>query len=154
VPVAAPVPVPEEKPAPTEPASLNDTGTHHASKGWSPTVFWVGVGATALVGGVSVWSGIDTKNSPGVDKVREECAGKTTSCSAYQTGKDKEMRTNILWAATGGLAVATAIIGVFATDWGTSEKTASDEEHRTLRQIAVAPWVDGTSTGVFATGRF
>lgn len=82
-----------------------------------PVVFFVGAGLTAAAGGVTIWSGLDTESSPGVDAVRRECAGKDASCAAYQEGQDKELRTNVALGATIGLAAATAVVGLFFTQW-------------------------------------
>ncbi|MGH7296271.1 MAG: hypothetical protein ACRELB_15130, partial [Polyangiaceae bacterium] len=45
------------------------------------------------------------------------CVGQGTSCPQYQQGLDAQRRTNILLAATGGVAAVTAIVGVFFTQW-------------------------------------
>lgn len=82
-----------------------------------PVVFFVGAGLTVAAGALTIWSGIDTQNSPGVDAVRSECAGKDESCPAYQEGQDKELRTNVALGATIGLAVLTGVVGVFFTQW-------------------------------------
>jgi hypothetical protein len=130
---------------------MRDEGAKEPPSGLPPLVFFVGAGLTAAVGGVSIWSGIDTVNNPGKDRVREECAGQGTDCALYQEGKDKELRTNILFAATGVLGAATVVIGAFFTNWS-GESTASARPVKTAR---VTPWVgvgDGAMAG--ATGRF
>jgi hypothetical protein len=82
-------------------------------------VFFVGAGLTVVAGVVTIWSGIDTENSPGTDAVRRECAGKDESCPAYQEGHDKEVRTNVLIGSTIALGAITAVIGLFFTQWST-----------------------------------
>lgn len=82
-----------------------------------PLVFFIGAGLTVAAGGATLWSGLDTQNSPGTDAVRRECAGKDESCPAYQDGQDKELRTNILIGTTIGLGVVTGVIGLFFTQW-------------------------------------
>ncbi|MBS2012082.1 MAG: hypothetical protein JST00_04300 [Deltaproteobacteria bacterium] len=94
-----------------------------AEKPFGPAVFFVGAGVTVALAAGTVVSGIDTKNNPGVDKVREACAGKGESCPEYQAGKDAELRTNILLGATLGAAVVTGVIGVFFTQWSSSSST-------------------------------
>jgi hypothetical protein len=83
-------------------------------------VFWVGVGVTGILGVATAWSGIDTLNNPGSDAVREACASpKSQYCNTlYDKGQAKEVRTNVLLAGTLVVAAATAITGMFATDFG------------------------------------
>jgi len=126
-------------------------------------VFWVGVGLTAVVGGVSVWSGLDTQNNPGTNKVRDACQSGSPDCqSLYQKGVDKQHRTNILIGATAGLGVATAVIGAFFTDWSGGKKAAPDTEAAKARPsrlsrsgFSVEPWFAfGSGASVGALGRF
>lgn len=102
-PVDAP---PESKPPPAE----EDGG------GLSPFFFLAGAVLTAGAGGVTVWSGIDTTNSPGEDAVRAGCAGQGTECALYQDGLAKEMRTNVFIGVTAGLAATTLVLAIL-TDW-------------------------------------
>jgi hypothetical protein len=113
--VSEPTPAP---PSAEPPATIADTAAPTERNGLSPTVFWIGAGVTALSAGVSIWSGVDAQNNPGPDRVRSECAGRDTSCPAYQEGKSAELRTNVLWGVTGGLGLATILIGSLWTDWG------------------------------------
>lgn len=137
-----------------------DTGGQAPSKGgWSPAVFWTGVGLTALAGGVTVWSGLDTVNNPGEDRVREECAGQGEDCSLYQDGRSKQTRTNVLIGVTAGVGLATILIGAFATDWsgGQAEKAsdAGTSGRWRVGRIRVEPWLDlGNGATVGASGRF
>jgi hypothetical protein len=117
-----------------------------SSNGLSPVFFLVGAGATVVVGGIAVWSGIDTKNNPGPDTVRKNCVGLGADCPEYQEGISKERRTNYLWIGTAGAAVVTGVLAVF-TDWGSRGKRTS--------QGAVQPTLgyrDGLTLG--AVGRF
>jgi hypothetical protein len=77
----------------------------------------VGVGLTAVAGGLTIASGIDTLHNPGEDAVRRECAGQTESCPAYQKGRDAQLRTNVLIGVTAGVGVVTGVIGLFLTQW-------------------------------------
>ena len=121
------------------------------AKGWSPTVFWVGVGLTGVAGIATIWSGIDTVNNPGEDAVRQ-CFD--TSCEDYQTGLAHERRTNILIGVTAVLGVATVAIGAFATDW--SGGSAEQVRSRPRRQHAtVEPWLGlGSGATLGARGTF
>lgn len=102
----------DESPPPEEPKP----------KGITPAVFIVGLVATAGLGGVTIWSGLDTIKNPGTDAVKKACAGKGESCPEYQEGRSKQLRTNILIGATAGTAAITAAIGIFATNWRGSKK--------------------------------
>src|SRR6187402_546329 len=106
-----------------------DTGPRK-SGGLPPVVFIVGAGLTAVAGGITIWSGLDTQNNPGADKVRSTCqAGNTEECqSLYQKGVDSQHRTNILLGVTAGVGVATAVIGAFFTDWGGSKQAAPETD--------------------------
>jgi hypothetical protein len=145
---AEPAPEPEAvEPAPA-PEGPVDEGPKK-SGGWSPTVFFVGVGLTVAAGGVTVWSGIDTKNNPGPEKVKAECAAGDTNCDLYKEGRSKQLRTNVLIGVTSALAVGTGLIGALAVDWGGS---SSDSSARTKRKIQpIAGWSHGPKLGVRGT---
>jgi hypothetical protein len=89
--------------------------------GWSPAVFFVTLGVTAVLGGVTIWSGVDTLNNPGQDVVRQRCQGLGTDCPEYQDGLAKQVRTNALIGVTAGVGALTAIVGLFLTDWTPDE---------------------------------
>ena len=115
-------------------------GTEGASFIASPGLF-VGLAVvTAGLGGVTVWSGIDTVNNPGVDTVREVCRGQGTACPAYQQGRDNQLRTNGLIGATAGAAVLTAAFGLFVTDWGGVDPPTSEARWWGLRpRLTLSP---------------
>jgi hypothetical protein len=101
--------------------------------GLPPWVVYLGGGATVILGGVATWSGLDTQKNPGPDAVRAACAGQPSDCSLYQQGLDKERRTNILFGATAGAAIATGVVAIFFTDWS-GGKTAD-----TARRVPASP---------------
>jgi hypothetical protein len=145
---AEPAPEPEPEPEP-EPAGPVDEGPKK-SGGWSPTVFFVGVGLTVAAGGVTVWSGLDTKNNPGPEKVKAECAAGDTNCPLYKEGRSKQLRTNILIGVTSALAVGTGLIGALAVDWGGGG--TSDASAKTKRKVQpIAGWSHGPNLGVRGT---
>lgn len=151
----APPPPAPVAPAPVTPAPAPSPPKHEAPppvarKPLGPVVFFVAAGITLVAGGAAVASGIDTKNNPGTDTVRRECAGKDESCPAYAEGKAAELRTNILFAATGAAALATAVIGVFFTDWGGAPKSAARRGPSV--HAVVGPTAGGASAAVL--GRF
>jgi len=152
--VVAPAAAPTgEKPA--------DEGAHKSGK-LPPTVFWIGVGLTGVLGGTTLWSGIDTQNNPGPDRVREACqplpdGSHSSECdSLYNDGLDKQHRTNLLLGVTAGVGVATAVVGAFFTNWGGSKKSSSEETARAkAKGFSMQPWVAiGSGASVGALGRF
>jgi len=147
---ADPTPVPA-----TPPPGQQDEGARNSS-GWSPTVFFVGAGLTAVLGGVTVWSGIDTVNNPGAERVKEECGNQGEGCALYQEGVSKQRRTNILVGVTAGVGVGTLLIGLLATDWSSGkQKPAEDSTAIRLHpRVAVAPWASLDGGGLQAVGRF
>lgn len=106
-----------------------------------PTLFWIGVGATALVSGATIWSGVDTMRSPGRNAVSERCTNLGSGCELYQEGQRKELRTNVLIGATAAVAIATAVTGIFFTDF--SRKVPSSGKQAS--QLQLRPWVHSSS---------
>lgn len=86
--------------------------------GPSPIWFYAGAGLTAVLGGVTVWSALDTKRAfddyerdlPKLDQGQVD--------ARVAAGHDKESRTNLLLGVTAIAAVGTAAIGVFVVDFG------------------------------------
>jgi hypothetical protein len=146
---------PSEPIASTPAAPPADEGVNNKSSGWSPTAFYVGAGLTAVLGGITVWSGIDTVNNPGADRVKKECGGQGESCALYQEGLSKQRRTNVLIGVTAGVGVGTLLVGLLATDWGSGPKLGEDKAARHVRpHVAVAPWASLDGGGLQAVGRF
>lgn len=127
---ADPTPAPAPLPAEPEPADPDDD----AGPSWieHPAVFVVSLLATAGAGGVLIWSGIDTLQSPGEDAVREACVGQGTDCPEYQQGLDSQLRTNILIGTTAGLGLLTGIIGIFVTEWGGDDDAESPTDEASV----------------------
>jgi hypothetical protein len=138
-----------------KPDPNRDQGTAKKATGWSPTIFFVGVGLTAVVGGITIWSGIDTLNNPGTDAVKEECKTPGPKCDElYQQGVDNQRRTNILIGVTAGVAVATGLIGVLATDWSGGKSAPAATALLARPKLNVTPWASLDGGGVQAVGRF
>ncbi len=157
VPVAAPVAA-QPALAMTSGEQSSDQGSRKRSGGLSPALFFVGVGLTAVSGIVTVWSGLDTQNNPGTNKVRDACQAQASDCnSLYQKGVDKQHRTNLLIGVTAGVGVATGVVGAFFTNWGGSKKAeAASRAPRSERTgLHVEPWFSvGSGASVGALGRF
>jgi hypothetical protein len=148
--VADAEPPPVTEPPKEEPAD----GAGDAAKssaGWPPAVFFVGVGLTVVSGGVTVWSGIDTQNNPGPERVKNECAAGDTNCSLYKEGRAKQTRTNVLIGVTSGLALATGLVGALAIDWG-SGGSANDKSAKARRKFQPTfGWSNGPKIGARGT---
>jgi hypothetical protein len=150
--VAPPAPEPVAAPAPEDTTDVSDEPVDVAPKssGWSPIVFFVGAGLTAAAGGVTVWSGLDTQNNPGPERVKRECADE--NCELYKDGRSKQLRTNVLIGVTSGLAVATGLIGALAVDWGGTDTGKTDARARPSRKIRpIAGWSNGPTIGAKGT---
>lgn len=100
-------------------------------KPFGPAVFLAGAGLTLVGAGLTIWSGIDTQNNPGAAAVKADCVGQGTSCPQYQQGLSSQLRTNVLLAATGGLGLVTAVVGVFFTQWSSHEAPTATGLHLT-----------------------
>ncbi len=142
-------PIPKKEAAPVGPTAnpVTDQGVRDESHGLSPVVFWIGAGATAVLGGITIWSGLDTVNDPGADAVKRDCVNAGTSCSEYQDGRSKQLRTNVLIGATSLVGAATVVVGGFLTNWS-GEKTAAPA------QASIGPWVSydhGPSVGAIGS---
>lgn len=146
---------PEEMGAPPPvSAEPRDQGAGPAA-GWSPTIFFVGAGLTAVLGGITVWSGIDTVKHPGAERVKSECGTQGEACPLYQDGLSKQRRTNVLIGVTAGVGVATALVGILATDWSGGKENHQEKAASRLRpRVDVAPWASLDGGGLQAVGRF
>ncbi|HEY8042574.1 MAG TPA: tetratricopeptide repeat protein [Polyangiaceae bacterium] len=109
----APAPVPAPAPEPEPPPS---------SRRWSPIFVYFGGAVTLALAGITVWSGLDTLQ-------QKDAFDKAPSQDSLDVGRQKQTRTNVLIAATGGVAVLTAVAAVFLVDWHPSphEPDGKDE---------------------------
>ena len=99
---------PEPPPAPP-PAGQS---TH----GWSPVIVYFGGALTLALAGITVWSGLDTIQ-------QKDTFDKSPTSNNLDVGKQKETRTNVLVAATSGVAALTLVTAVVLVDWrGASSK--------------------------------
>jgi hypothetical protein len=151
------------EPVVADPAISDPTKDEGAEKKWSglpPAVFFVGAGLTVVAGGITIWSGIDTVNNPGADKVKTACDNQEPNCtSLYNEGVGKQKRTNVLIGVTAGLGVVTVLVGALATDWSGGKsgarEAASPATGKSLgASVAVAPWASFEGGGLQASGRF
>jgi hypothetical protein len=147
---------PGETPSGHDPATGNaepqvDHGPETEKKGGlPPMVFYIGLGVTAVLGGVTTWSGIDTLNNPGTDNI-EKCKV-TPGCDSnalVQEGINHQTRTNVLIGVTSVVAVTTGVIALFFTNWGEDSAPAEKKDARILPVLGLS---DGVTIG--AVGRF
>jgi hypothetical protein len=148
---ATPEPAPPPAPAP------NPDADHQAKQGHGlpPFVFWAAAGATVVAGGITIWSGIDTVNNPGADKVKAQCAPADRSCPLYKQGRSEQARTNVLLGVTGVLAIGTTVLAAVGIDWGGSHASAPAAEDQGEAKLDVTPyfgWAAGPAFG--ARGSF
>ena len=108
-----------------------------AHRPFSPTVFWVAAGATAVATGLAIWSGVDTQSGVAAYNAHPTLDG-------YNTGHGKEIRTDIFIGVASALAVGTAALGIFGTNW----------HHAPVSEVhaGVAPMPGGAAA--FVEGRF
>jgi len=121
--------------------------------------FYSSLGATVALGAVTVWSGIDANNgvsayesaarsasSPGINNGTSPTPQQQAE-SLLEEGRQKERRTNILIGVTAGMAVGTAVLGVF-TNWKGESRDAASKR--------IEPLIGVTSKGGALTikGRF
>lgn len=121
-----------ERAAQDQAASEPDVGSPspepEKASGLSPLYTYVGIGVTAALGGVTVWSYLNTKDWQDTynayEGQRANEANFTDSKNAYDKGTKAEQRTMILLGTTATIGVATAVLATFFTDWNGG--TASD----------------------------
>jgi hypothetical protein len=95
-------------PATMEPAPPSDTASR--SSGWPPGVVVVEGGLTLVVVGLAVASGLDTLST-----LRDFDAAPTQD--RLDSGRSKQLRTNILIGASIGLGALTAVTAIWLVDW-------------------------------------
>lgn len=132
-PTPDPEPVDEAPPAPL-PAPAASSGLH-------PAVFGTLAGLAVVGLGITIWSGIDVLNAAADYRADPTHA-------RYDDGVGRELRTNVLIAATGVLAAA-ALVTVFFTDW--DDVAPGPDDALTLRPSFYATPEGG---GAMITGRF
>jgi len=122
---SAVAPAPAPGPAPTVAPLDPKTEASEQSVLSSPAIFFVGVGATAILGGIAAWSFTDVGSIH--SDFEAGSAGYDGSPSARRQldalasdGQGAAARSWILLGAAGATAVGTGLVGVFVTDWGDS----------------------------------
>jgi hypothetical protein len=94
-----------------EPSERSASPPSGGWRGWSPVVVAVEGGVTLVLAGLVVWSGLDTMST-----LRE--FERTPSQAVLESGRDQQLRTNVLLGASIGAAAITAATAIWLTDWG------------------------------------
>ena len=81
-----------------------------ASSGLSPTWFWIGLGVSAALGGVTIGSAVDTKN-------KHDDFLASPSNHRQDSGESAQLRTTVFAGVTAASAVATALLGAVFVQW-------------------------------------
>jgi hypothetical protein len=120
---------PHSTPAPAQVAVRHEEAAKvDSASGLPPWVFWTGAAVTVALGGVSVWSGLNTQAKDDAYRAYVAMPGATRDEGrrGYDAADDAQTRTNVLLGVTAGAAAITAAIGLLFTDWdGDAEPEAS-----------------------------
>jgi hypothetical protein len=84
----------------------------------SPLFFVAGAALSAAATGVAIGFGIDTLNA-------RSRFDKSPSQEAFDSGQDKELRTNVMLGVAAGLWALTAVTGVWLVEWKSRSTTVS-----------------------------
>lgn len=150
-----PPPVVEPKPDPIITPSEGSASVDTSSGGWSPIIFWTGVGVTAAGIGASTFLGVRALNEPGADAVRDACrAGQSDCQSLYDQGVQNQNLANIAIGATAAVGVFTIISGIWLTDWSSDSKPENPLAVRHGDFSLTPNFSVGGGASVGATGTF
>ncbi len=108
VPQAA-APSPPSRPAP-EPGAA-------AQKPLSPVVFYATAGVTVLLGAATIWSGLDVRSAYDDYKADLPRLSQEQANARVEDGHDRELRTNVLLAATAVGAATSTLMGLLWVDF-------------------------------------
>ena len=120
----------------------------------SPLVFWTAAGVTAIVGGVTLWSGLNAsaKNDAYEAYARQPNATSDEALRGFEDAKSAQTRTNVLIVGTGVAAAATLAIGLLFTDWDGPPPSEGQPVADTAVRLAASS--DGTSHRLSLSKRF
>lgn len=85
--------------------------------GLDPIWVYAGAGLTVVLGGVTLWSALDTKKSHDDYERDLPTLNQAEVNQRVDDGHAKELRTNVLIGGTALVGVGTAVIGLFLVDW-------------------------------------
>ena len=143
----APVPTPAPPRSAMKPPAAAGAGPPPSDElddgGASPALAITGIALTAVLGGVTIWSGIDTLTA------RDAYVAAPTR-QAFDDGTGRELRTNVLVVSTGVVGAATLVTALLFTDWGGDNVT--DERSAAAGQPIV--WCHPNGAGIGWRGSF
>lgn len=104
----------------------------------SPIWFYAGAGATAVLTGVTIWSGLDTQRA--LSDYERDLRGlnQAEADARVRDGHSRELRTNLLLAGSLVAGAGTAVLGIWFVDF----------DGRAQASLGLTP------RGVLASGRF
>jgi tetratricopeptide (TPR) repeat protein len=129
-----PKPKPEAGAAADSPEPEPEPDAPREERPLSPTWVWVGAGATTVLGGLTIWSGLDTQSA------REDYDA-APSPEGLDDGRAKQRRTNFLLGATAVVGVGTGAIALWLTEWKGREREPGGEVALRIGPSSVA--IDG-----------
>lgn len=86
-------------------------------QGLDPVWVYAGAGLTVVLGGITLWSALDTKKSHDDYENDLPTLNQAEVNERVDDGHAKELRTNVLIGGTAVVGVGTAVIGLFLVDW-------------------------------------
>jgi hypothetical protein len=103
---------------PDPPAALTQVG----SSKLSPTWFYLGVGSTVALTGLTVWSGLNTKSA--LDDYERDLPELTQpeADERVSDGHSRELRTNLLLVGSLAAGAGTAVLGLWFTDFSSQPR--------------------------------
>ncbi len=120
---------PRPEPAPSPPRSRRPL---------SPLYFYAGAGVTAVLAGVTVWSGLDTRSALSDYERELPRLSQARADERVEDGHARELRTNLLLAGTLLAGAGTAVLGIWLVDF----------DGQAQASLGLTP------SGVQASGRF
>ncbi|MGE3674889.1 MAG: hypothetical protein AB7K71_34800 [Polyangiaceae bacterium] len=119
-------------------------------QGLSPVWAYVGAGLTVVLGGLTLWSGLDTQSAVQDFDQREASLSEGEAQALLDDGHAKETRTNILIGATSVVGVTTLVLAAFFVDWGGRKHP----EQAFVTGPVVGAALDGSGLSLGYRGRF
>jgi Tetratricopeptide repeat len=104
--------------AATTPAATGQAGARH---GLSPAWFAVAAGTTAVLTGLTIWSGLDTRSAHSDYEAQLPTLTQAEADRKVSDGHSRELRTNLLLSGSLLCAAGTAVLGVWFVDFGGSQ---------------------------------
>jgi hypothetical protein len=90
----------------------------------SPVYFVAGAGATAILAGLTIWSGLDTKSAYRDYQRDLPTLSQAQADERVSSGHSRELRTNLLLAGSIVCAAGTAVLGVWFVDFSGGKRAS------------------------------